>query len=151
MRMPVEAIRNRMLNAMHAAGFTDLVPAHSAVLRYPGPHGRRPSDVAAEAGMSKQAMNYLLRELEDLGYLVRRVDPEDKRSRRIELTDRGMAARDKLRTTVSAIENDMARELGPEEFAQLKTLLMALNNTTLLREFRESTGQQSTLPGTSRS
>ena len=151
MRMPVEAIRNRMLNAMHAAGFTDLVPAHSAVLRYPGPHGRRPSDVAAEAGMSKQAMNYLLRELEDLGYLVRRVDPEDKRSRRIELTDRGMAARDKLRTTVSAIENDMARELGPEEFAQLKTLLMALNDTTLLREFRESTGQQSTLPGTSRS
>ena len=140
-----------MLNAMHAAGFTDLVPAHSAVLRYPGPHGRRPSDVAAEAGMSKQAMNYLLRELEDLGYLVRRVDPEDKRSRRIELTDRGMAARDILRTTVSAIENDMARELGPEEFAQLKTLLMALNNTTLLREFRESTGQQSTLPGTSRS
>jgi DNA-binding MarR family transcriptional regulator len=151
MRMPVEAIRNRMLNAMHAAGFTDLVPAHSAVLRYPGPHGRRPSDVAAEAGMSKQAMNYLLRELEDLGYLVRRVDPEDKRSRRIELTDRGMAARDKLRTTVSAIENDMARELGPEEFAQLKTLLMARNDTTLLREFRESTGQQSTLPGTSRS
>ena len=151
MRMPVEAIRNRMLNAMHAAGFTDLVPAHSAVLRYPGPHGRRPSDVAAEAGMSKQAMNYLLRELEDLGYLVRRVDPEDKRSRRIELTDRGMAARDILRTTVSAIENDMARELGPEEFAQLKTLLMALNNTTLLREFRKSTGQQSTLPGTSRS
>jgi DNA-binding MarR family transcriptional regulator len=151
MRMPVEAIRNRMLNAMRAAGFTDLVPAHSAVLRYPGPHGRRPSDVAAEAGMSKQAMNYLLRELEDLGYLVRRVDPEDKRSRRIELTDRGMAARDKLRTTVSAIENDMARELGPEEFAQLKTLLMALNNTTLLREFREATGQQSTLPGTSRS
>jgi DNA-binding MarR family transcriptional regulator len=151
MRMPVEAIRNRMLNAMHAAGFTDLVPAHSAVLRYPGPHGRRPSDVAAEAGMSKQAMNYLLRELEDFGYLVRRVDPEDKRSRRIELTDRGMAARDILRTTVSAIENDMARELGPEEFAQLKTLLMALNNTTLLREFRESTGQQSTLPGTSRS
>jgi DNA-binding MarR family transcriptional regulator len=96
--------------------------------------------------MSKQAMNYLLRELEDLGYLVRRVDPEDKRSRRIELTDRGMAARDELRTTVSAIENDMARELGPEEFAQLKTLLMALNNTTLLREFRESTGQQSALP-----
>ncbi|HEY2564270.1 MAG TPA: MarR family transcriptional regulator [Acidimicrobiales bacterium] len=147
--MPVDAIRNRMLNAVHAAGFADLVPAHSAVLRYPGPNGRRPSDVAAEAGMSKQAMNYLLRELEDLGYLVRRVDPEDKRSRRIELTDRGMAAREILRTTVSAIENDMARELGPKEFAQLKTLLMALNDTTLLREFRESTGQQSALPGTS--
>jgi DNA-binding MarR family transcriptional regulator len=151
MRMPVEAIRNRMLNAVSAAGFTDLVPAHAAVLRYPGPHGRRPSDVAAEAGMSKQAMNYLLRELEDLGYLVRRVDPEDKRSRRIELTDRGMAARDILRTTASAIEHDMARELGPKEFAQLKALLMALNDTALLREFRESVGQLSAVPGTSRS
>jgi hypothetical protein len=43
----------------------------------------------------------------------------------------------------------MARELGPKQFAQLKALLMALNDTTLLREFRESTGQQSALPGTS--
>jgi DNA-binding MarR family transcriptional regulator len=90
--------------------------------------------------MSKQAMNYLLGELEELGYLVRRVDPQDKRSRRIELTDRGLAARDALRTTVSAIEKDLARELGPKEFDQLKAFLMALNDTTLLREFRESTG-----------
>src|SRR5664279_246449 len=71
LRMPLDAVRQRMLDDLHAAGFTDLVPAHSAVLRYPGPQGRRPSDVAAEAGMSRQAMNYLLGELEQLGYLER--------------------------------------------------------------------------------
>jgi hypothetical protein len=63
LRMPVEAIRQRMLEDVHAAGFTDVVPAHSDVFRYPGPHGRRPSDLAAEAGTTRQAMNYLLGQL----------------------------------------------------------------------------------------
>ena len=60
MRMPLDAVLARMLARLHAAGFTDLVPAHFSVLRYPGPQGRRPSDLAAETGMTKQAMNYLL-------------------------------------------------------------------------------------------
>jgi hypothetical protein len=58
--MPLDAVRQRMIDDLHGAGFTDLVPAHAAVLRYPGPQERRPSDVAAEAGMSRQAMNDLL-------------------------------------------------------------------------------------------
>jgi len=61
MRMPVDAVRRRIFDDLHAAGFSDLGEAHMAVLRYPGPQGRRPSDLAAELGMSKQAVNYLLR------------------------------------------------------------------------------------------
>lgn len=60
-----------MLADLHDAGFTDLVTAHFAVLRYPGPDGSRPSDLAVGAGMTKQAMNYLLGQLEQCGYLVR--------------------------------------------------------------------------------
>jgi hypothetical protein len=47
-RMPLDAIQRRMLDDLHQAGFDDLVNAHSAVLRYPGPEGRRPSELAAE-------------------------------------------------------------------------------------------------------
>ena len=71
MRMPLDAVYRRMLEGLHAAGFTDLVAAHLAVLRYPGPHGRRPSELAADLGMTRQAVNYLLGELERLGYLTR--------------------------------------------------------------------------------
>ena len=93
LRMPLDAIRARMLDDVHAAGYLDVVAAHGAVLRYPGPDGRRPSDLAAEAGMSRQAMNYLLGQLEQLGYLVRGNDDTDGRSRRVSLTDRGWAVR----------------------------------------------------------
>src|ERR1044072_5015892 len=93
LRIPLEVIQGRMLTRLAEHGFDDLVLAHLAVLRYPGPDGKRPSDLAAEANMSKQAMNYLLGQLEALGYLERRADPEDLRSKRVYLTERGDATR----------------------------------------------------------
>ena len=101
MRMPVDAIGARILAGLHEAGFTDLVAAHSAILRYPGPENRRPSDLAAETQMTKQAMNYLLGQLEGLGYLTRDADPEDLRSKRIHLTERGRAAGYAIRRIVA--------------------------------------------------
>jgi DNA-binding MarR family transcriptional regulator len=139
--MPLDAMRHRMLEDLHAAGFTDLGPAHSAVFRYPGPQGRRPSDVAREAAMSRQAMNYLLGELERLGYLERRDDPADKRSRRIELTERGYAVRRTLRKSVAGIEADLERDLGRKELALTRQQLIALNGTAFVREYREETNQ----------
>jgi DNA-binding MarR family transcriptional regulator len=141
LRMPVDAIRHRMHEDLHAAGFTDLVPAHAAVLRYPGPQGCRPSDLAAEAGMSRQAMNYLLGELEQLGYLERRDDPDDRRSRRIELTTRGLAVRRVLRKSVAGIEKELERQLGRDELAQLRQSLVELNGSAFVRDYRERTRQ----------
>jgi len=139
MRMPVEAIRRRILRGAHEAGFDDFVEAHLAVLRYPGPQGRRPSELAAEAGVSKQAMNYLLGQLEGLGYVVRRSDLDDKRSRRVHLTARGESLRTVIRTTVRAIEDELESELGTTDYAQLKRLLGRLNDTPLVRELHSGT------------
>jgi DNA-binding MarR family transcriptional regulator len=136
LRMPVDAIRARMLAGLHEAGFTDLVPAHLAVLRYPGPEDQRPSHVAAQAGMTKQAMNYLLGQLQQLGYLTREDDPDDQRSKRIRLTDRGHAAARCIRRTVAGIETELAEELGSKHFAQLRELLAQLNATNAITEHR---------------
>ena len=136
MRMPVDAVYGRMLADLHAAGFTDLVPAHFAVLRYPGPDGRRPSELAAEAGTSRQAMNYLLGQLEQCGYLLRQEDPGDRRSRRIRLTDRGEAVRRTVRATVAAIETELEKELGHEHFAQLRARLAELNDSAFVARSR---------------
>jgi DNA-binding MarR family transcriptional regulator len=134
MRMPVDAVHRRIIADLRAAGFDDLADAHMAVLRYPGPQGRRPSDLAAELGMSKQAVNYLLGALERAGYLRRADDPDDRRSRRIELTERGEAVRRTIRATVAAIETELAAELGARPFAQLRALLVRLNDTAFVRE-----------------
>ena len=132
MRMPVDAVYHRMLADLHAAGFTDLVVAHFAVLRYPGPDDRRPSDLAAEVGMSKQAMNYLLGQLERSGYLIRIDDPDDRRSKRVHLTERGQAVARTIRETVTEIETQLEHELGHEGFAQLRELLTQLNDCNLV-------------------
>ena len=133
MRMPVDAVYQRMLADLHAAGFTDLVGAHFAVLRYPGPDGRRPSDLAAEAGMSRQAMNYLLGQLEHAGYLVRENDPDDRRSRWVRLTKRGQAVARTIRATVAEIETELQVQLGSDRFTQLRDLLVQLNTCKIDR------------------
>ena len=133
MRMPLDVIVARMLAAVHAAGFDDLVAAHLVVLRYPGPENRRPSDLAAETRMSKQAMNYLLGQMEQMGYLIRVDDPEDHRSKRIHLTARGDAAGRTMREAVVEIESELERDMGAESFGQLRRLLAELNATSFVR------------------
>lgn len=128
-----------MLDALHHAGFTDIVPAHFAVFRYPPPEGKRPSDAAADAGMTRQAMGYLLGQLEESGYLTREDDPADQRSKRIHLTERGYAAGQTIRQAVREIEAELEAELGREEFAQLRRLLIDLNATDTIRDRRPRT------------
>ena len=126
LRIPWEAVQRHMLERLHERGFDDFDRAYFAVFRYPGPQGARPTDVAAQVGISKQALNYLLRELERLGYLEREPDPDDLRSKRIVLTERGIAAVGVIRDAVAEIEAAWARRLGPKRFAQLRNLLLEL-------------------------
>jgi DNA-binding MarR family transcriptional regulator len=126
LRMPWEVVRRRMLEHLHARGFDDLDAAHLNVLQYPGPEGVRPSELAARLRITKQALNYLLRELERLGYLERHVDPDDLRSRRIVLTGRGRKALEEIRVAVAAVEREWEEQLGPERFRRLKELLLEL-------------------------
>ena len=129
LRVPYEAVREHILDRLHTAGFDDLDQAHFNVLQYPGPEGRRPSEVTAHARVSKQAMNYLLNQLEERGYFERRPDPDDARSKRIVLTRRGEAVRQTIRQAVSELEREWATLLGPRRFAMLKRLLRELYDT----------------------
>jgi DNA-binding MarR family transcriptional regulator len=127
MRMPVDEIRRRMLAALHEQGFEDLIPAHLIVLRWPGPDGLRPVEVAEQTGMSKQALNYLLGQLEETGYLERVDDPDDRRSKRIRVTKRGWAAGKVMRAAVGEVEQEFVDAHGKKELANLLELLTRLN------------------------
>src|SRR5215470_20256346 len=127
LRMPWEAVQRRMLERLHDHGFDDLDAAHLNVFQYPGPQGARPSDLAARLRVSKQALNYLLGELERLDYLERRPDPDDLRAKRVALTRRGTSAIDVVRDAVAELETEWEQQLGRERFAQLRALLQELN------------------------
>src|SRR3954464_3183222 len=129
LRVPLEAVQRRMLERLHERGFADFDAAYLGVFQYPGPEGARPSDLAAQLRISKQALNYLLGELERLGYLERRPDPDDLRSKRIVLTRRGSSVILVIREAVSEMESAWSDQLGPERFAQLRAFLIELNHS----------------------
>jgi DNA-binding MarR family transcriptional regulator len=129
LRVPFETVRERMLAGLHERGFSDLIAAHLDVFQYPGPESQRPSDLAKHARMTKQALNYLLGQLEPLGYLTREADAEDQRYKRVQLTARGQAAVQAIREIVLEVEADWERQLGPASFAQLRDLLTQLYAT----------------------
>jgi DNA-binding MarR family transcriptional regulator len=119
-----------MLERLHEHGFTDFDAAHLNVFLYPGPQGARPTELAARLGISRQALNYLLGQLERLDYLERRPDPDDHRSKRIALSPRGRSAIRVIRSAVGEIEREWKTMLGAERFAQLRDLLLELNQPT---------------------
>jgi DNA-binding MarR family transcriptional regulator len=127
LRMPWESVLERLLAGLRERGFTDLGASHLSVLQWPGPDDLRPSELAAQSRMSKQALNYLLGQLERRGYLERRDDPRDQRFKRIALTQRGQRAALAMRDIVRDVETEWEQQLGPERFAELRLLLTDLN------------------------
>ena len=128
--MPWEAVQEHMLARLHAEGFSDFDASYLTVFRYPSPQGERPSDLAARRRVSKQALNHLLGQLEQRGYLEREADPDDGRSKRITLTPRGVEAIAVIRRAVAEMEGAWAKQLGRKRFGQLRDLLRDLNEVT---------------------
>ena len=133
LRIPAQAIHRRIIHELNAAGFEELRVPHMAVLQFPGPDGVRPGALAERAGMSKQAMNQLLRSLEHLGYLVRADAPNEGRARIIRLTNRGRAAYSRSHEILREVEREWSTELGPNRFNQLKELLLRVWESPLTR------------------
>jgi DNA-binding MarR family transcriptional regulator len=133
LRVPGQAIQRRIIKELNAAGFKELRVPHMAVLQFPGPDGVRPGTLAERAGMSKQAMNQLLRSLESLGYIVRSDAPNEGRARIVRLTKRGHATYAKIHEILRDIERKWSAELGRASFNKLKALLLRVWESPLIR------------------
>ena len=133
LRVPAQAIHRRIIRELNAAGFEELRVPHMAVLQFPGPDGVRPGLLAERAGMSKQAMNQLLRSLEALGYVARSDSPDGGRARLVRMTKRGRAAYAKIHEILRDVEREWSAHLGPKSFTQLKELLLRVWESPLTR------------------
>ena len=133
LRVPAQAIHRRIIKELNTSGFKELRLPHMAVFRFPGPDGARPGVLAEGAGMSKQAMNQLLRSLERLGYIARSDNPQEGRARIVRLTKRGHAAYAKIHEILRDIEREWSAELGSDRFRELKNLLLLVWESPLIR------------------
>jgi len=115
----------RIVDGVVGAGFPQK-PAHSAVFAQIAPDGSRLTDMARRANMSPQAMGELVDELEQLGYVVRRPDPTDRRAKLIILTRKGQACIAAGTATIDGIEQQLTDRLGERGHRQLRSLLTKL-------------------------
>lgn len=115
---------HRIVEGVVSAGFPQR-PAHSAVFAHIDvAGGTRLTTLATRANITPQAMGELVDDLEQLGYVVRQPDPDDRRAKRIVLTSRGVACVAAAIRTIAEIEADLRSVLGA---AGLATLHQALS------------------------
>ena len=81
--------------------------------------------IAKRLGISKQALNHLLGQLEKLGYLKRR--PEDRAGHVVvRFTERGWQVAETNIAAIRQLEADWQRQLGKRRFTNLKEALREL-------------------------
>jgi DNA-binding MarR family transcriptional regulator len=105
------------------AGFEDLRPLHRPILRDLLVSNLRPSELATRLGISKQAANDLVRELEAKGYITLEPDPDDGRAKRILATDRGWQASETAQESSNAVGRRWAELVGQERYAVFEGVL----------------------------
>jgi DNA-binding MarR family transcriptional regulator len=107
-------------------GFDEIQPGHHTVLRYLGEDGARPSELAAKAGVSRQAVTKTLDDLERLGLIEREPDPADGRGVVVRYTPRGLAALQVARTRMNQLERRFTSHIGAQRWRTVRDVLEAL-------------------------
>ena len=114
--------------ALREAGFDDLRPAHANVFPFVPPEGITVSELADLARVRKQTMAQAVDQLERMGYVERRPNPRDRRSRLVFLTERGAAVKPVTHATAARVEERWAELTSPEDVEALRASLLRLLN-----------------------
>jgi DNA-binding MarR family transcriptional regulator len=120
------SLGQRIVERVVAAGFPQR-PAHSSVMAHiDRDGGTRLTTIAARANITPQAVGELVDDLERLGYVVRRPDPDDRRAKRIVLTGLGRDCVDAAIDAIAELEAELGALLGPKRLAQFHDTLQRL-------------------------
>lgn len=125
LRIAYNAVSARIFAGVKAGGdFDDLRPAHgNAMEQLELEDGLRLTEMAARAGITVQSMGELVDDLQAKGYLERRPDPNDRRAKRIHLTDRGRTNAHIAKRATADLEEHLAALLGQRQYQQLRRSL----------------------------
>ncbi|TYQ14514.1 UNVERIFIED_ORG: DNA-binding MarR family transcriptional regulator [Gordonia westfalica J30] len=120
------SIERRVMARLAAVGADDITLAQSRVVQRLAPEPMRLTDLAEQAGVTKQTAGGIVDQLEAAGYLVRVPDPSDRRARLVTLSDRGVELCEIAAREVEAIEQEWRDHLGADDFAALEKSLIRL-------------------------
>ena len=120
------AIDARVLEGMAEAGFGAVRPAHGYLIQRLVTGPQLITAMAADLGVSQQAMSKMVKEMIRLGYAAQHIDTADSRRRPITLTDRGRAAVDEARSVRGELETKLRKSVGAGDLAAARRVLGAL-------------------------
>jgi len=115
--------KERFAAGMVAAGHDWYGEARSSVIPYIALDGTRQSDIVAKMGLSKQAVQQLIVDLEAAGIVYREADPEDRRGKIVLFTQAGVDAQRDSNRVKREVENEFRHRLGDDDFSKLFELL----------------------------
>ena len=116
----------RLIVGLHARGFTDFSPAFPALLSNVDLSGTPIGVAAKRAGVSRQAVGQLVREVERCGYARREPSPNDARVTVIRFTPRGRRMLAAVLELVEEIEGEFARNMANGEFTRVREQLQRI-------------------------
>ena len=122
------------------AGVTDHRDSWNNVMPHIPASGIRLTELAARAGMTKQAMAELVAEIERRGYIQRTTDPADRRAKIIEFTDRGWATVRVALSALGELEAETVDRLGELSVGQLRGALLEILDRPAYARRAESAG-----------
>jgi DNA-binding MarR family transcriptional regulator len=107
-------------------GFHDLRPSLGPFLSLVWTGGRPITALAEQLGITKQACSQLANLAERAGYLEREPDPEDRRSKLVRLSPRGLRLVERAVEIISETDADYAALVGPVAYGRFTAALASL-------------------------
>jgi DNA-binding MarR family transcriptional regulator len=116
------AFQAHMVESAHQRGRPDVKPSHNVVFAHLGDTPRRAADLAASAGMTRQSMGELVRELVGLRILEMVPDPSDGRAKLVTFSEEGKEFAHTGFRHLRAIEARLEAEFGEDYEAARRVL-----------------------------
>lgn len=118
-----QAWKERFVAGMLASGHHWYAEARSSIIPHLDREGTRQGTLAQRMGLSKQAVQQLVDDLEREGIVERRQDPVDRRGKIVTFTQKGLKALSDANRVKREVEADFCNKLGEADFATLDDLL----------------------------
>lgn len=110
---------------LHDHGWPDVNRPQSMVMTNIVSGIVRPSDIARNLGISRQAIHSTINQMVTLGIVQMDVDPADRRHMTVSLTDLGARMRKDAQRSMDALTAQIAARLGQDKFDALLAALEA--------------------------
>jgi len=117
------ALRNDMVTNGHNLGYTDITSAHNAIFATLPSEGARAADMALRAGITRQSMGELVRDMTRMGVLETIPDPDDRRAKIVRFSDYGRTVAGAGKKRIMELEEIFRAEFGDEDWETTRKVL----------------------------